>query len=208
MSIKHLTKERKDQLLSDKLFEAIENGDTELVKLYVDLGAPLEMVSKDCWKEYQFTPLLAAMDKVFDRKEASLEMVEYLLAKGSKVDARDSINRTALILAAYLGNELKAIELLLDYGADINAQDSDLMTPIMMAAGCEDIDFNHFKVFKFLYEKGVDLELENKNGDNVIDWIYKSDLNDFIEFLDSHNEQKALDGEISQENDQKEGLKF
>lgn len=197
MTVKPLSKKRKTEILSEKLFEAIENGDQELVKFYVDLGAPLERISKIHWEHDKLTPLLAAVKTGCNWTHSNLEMIEYLLQKGAKVDARDYAQQTPLILAAWNGKQLKTMDLLLRYGADINAQDCNLFTAIMKAAGREDNEFHCFKSFKFLFEHGADTTLEDDRGITVIDLLYEGEYDEYIDYLKSHNEQKNLEKTIS-----------
>ena len=81
--------------------------------------------------------LLAAVE------ENDLQRVQYSLARGADVNARDGDGNTALILASFVGdpkNELMRVhpiafmQLLLKHGADVNLRAGDGETALMRAA--------------------------------------------------------------------------
>ena len=71
------------------------------------------------------------------------EIVALLLARGAKVDVRDSLDHTPLHNAAWNGN-IEMIKLLLDAGADINATTYSGSTPLSCARSGRKIDAIQF----------------------------------------------------------------
>ena len=61
------------------------------------------------------------------------EVVSTLLDRGAEVEAKDSIDRTALMIAAYKGLT-DTVSILLEHGANVNAARSDGFTALMFAA--------------------------------------------------------------------------
>lgn len=62
-----------------------------------------------------------------------LELVEYLLDEGARINAKDKFGRTPLIMASRNGN-LAILSKLLYYGADFKISDSSKNTAIHHAA--------------------------------------------------------------------------
>ena len=71
-------------------------------------------------------------------------MIRILHANGADVNARDSYQRTALMLAAAAGQQ-DVVKLLLESGADSNTRDRDGMSALMVAE-----KFGHAKVVEML----------------------------------------------------------
>lgn len=94
------------------LHVAVENGDTDMVKLVLDFQADVSILDLS-----GRTPLHIAAHKGFR------EIIEMLLGAGSKSDIADGDGKTALHLAAGNG-DLGAVGLLLNHGADISAVDN------------------------------------------------------------------------------------
>ena len=67
-----------------------------------------------------------------------LEVVNYLLDNGSKIDAKSRSGRTPLYCAAFNGH-FEVVKCLIENGANVNAKDNDEYTPLHEAAGCGSI---------------------------------------------------------------------
>jgi len=93
---------------------------------------------------------------------ADREIVELLLDKGAKINAKeDESGFTALHHAARFGNK-NAAELLIARGADINAKDKQGHTPLYVAA-------NHdYKVTELLMNKGADSDIRTESGRTLL----------------------------------------
>lgn len=90
-----------------RLLEAARRGELDVVKRLVEAG---ETVNPP---DGSRTPLIAAA--LHDH----VAVMEYVLAKGAPVDARDRLGRSALWAAVWAGQP-QAFKLLLDKGADVN----------------------------------------------------------------------------------------
>jgi hypothetical protein len=88
--------------------------------------------------------------------------VKALLARGVRVDARDSRGRTAL-LAATQGNHVEAARLLIAAGADVNAKD-DIQDSAYLYAGAH----GRTEILKMTLAAGADLKSINRFGGTAL----------------------------------------
>lgn len=124
------SKKREDFLGRLLIFSAF-NGDTELMKILIKMGADIEIMDGN-----------ALLGAVLGR---NTEAVEILLKVGANVHTS---NYDAFVCACSLG-ELKIAELLFEKGADINAQDEEGLVLACMKGERD--------VVKFLIKNGIDL---------------------------------------------------
>ena len=90
-------------------------------------------------------------------------IVEYLLEHKAKVDARDNLNRTALMYAS-TGPFAETVQLLIDAGANVNAADAqENWTPLMFAAAEGQAD-----VVKILLKHGATTANRDVDGDTAL----------------------------------------
>lgn len=114
------------QALKSKQFETVAS---ELVSAGVDLGYRDRLGR---------TMLMMAAglqdrnDPVFKSEEKSLAAVNFLVARGMNIHARDKSGATALTWAAMTGNSMSA-RALIDAGALVDSMDNDMNTPLMEA---------------------------------------------------------------------------
>jgi ankyrin repeat protein len=85
-------------------------------------------------------------------------VVEVLIAKGAKVDAKNKRGNTPLSLAAVTDYEAIA-QLLIAKGANVNAQNKKRSSPLMLAAFA-----GHKDVAEVLIAKGAKVDAKNKKG--------------------------------------------
>ena len=90
------------------------------------------------------------------------QIVQFLLEKGTDINARDGSQNTPLHRAASYGHEQVA-QLLLSTGADIEARDEDQRTPLHHAA-----ENGHEQVAELLLEKGADIEARDWRQDTPL----------------------------------------
>lgn len=123
--------------------------DATVARSLLDRGADIAAVDN----ENGCTPLLTAVR----RGDEALVLVELLLERGASIGDRDSLQRTALHLAA-ANKGIKTAELLVERGADVNSQDSYLRTSLHVAVqfGCP--------VVGLLLEKGAAIDVQDIFG--------------------------------------------
>ena len=142
-----------------------------------------------------------------------LETTEILLQADAEINALDDHNRTALHIAAYLGN-YEATELLLSYKADPNIKNTWDLTPLSIAQSrehyflavklvegganvqdgevggmqgtfCAAVQLGELEVAKKLlgFGKGVDLEARDKQGQTVVELARASGDDDVAQWV-------------------------
>lgn len=172
--------------LDDDLFSAIKNNKLEKVKALVRKGANFQKKNKygdsyldECAyvgyidivkyfvEEVGFsvymknndgrTPLFHAADG------GHVNVVQYLVEKGAKVNQKDSIGVTPIFLAAAKGH-LKVIEFLVQKGAAVNIKEYRGYTPLHLA-----VNYRHLDVIKVLVENGADISSKSQSGKTPLD---------------------------------------
>ena len=131
-----------------KLRNAARRGTLGDVQAAVQAGADVNLAGGP----ERYTPLMLSA------VNGKVDIAEFLLSRGAKVDAVDSGNETALHYAAFRGPE-DIVTLLLAKGADPNARSKSLWTPLMSAAS-----EGHSKIVRDLIAKGARKELKNGQG--------------------------------------------
>ena len=91
------------------------------------------------------------------------EKVSLLLSKGANVNAKQVQGRTALYIAANLGNALPTMRLLLSKGADPNLATVIGQTPLMVSASRGDVE-----AIKLLIDKGAVVNVKNGSGETAL----------------------------------------
>jgi hypothetical protein len=148
--------------ISAEFFEAVKNGETELVEDLLDLeynphdDTPL-FVFKNMKDENGWSPLLWATH--FNH----LDIVRNLLAENADPNVRGNDGTTALHLAVR-NNNRQMVEMLLTYLREVDAMDNEGMTPLMMAASR-----NNLEIAELLLDEGANLLMTNKHGDSALD---------------------------------------
>jgi hypothetical protein len=88
--------------------------------------------------------------------------INRVIIAGGKVNVRDEMNRTPLLLAV-AGNHLEAFKVLLAEGADINAQANDSDTPWLLAGAR-----GRTEMLRLMLDRKPDLTLRNRYGGNAL----------------------------------------
>jgi len=99
--------------------------------------------------------LLEAID------DGNIELVQFMLQKGAKVNDATKDGWTPLMEAADEGH-MEIVNLLLDKGANINATTKHGYTPLMVA-----VDEGYGDIAKLLIQKGAKVDAKTKNGWDV-----------------------------------------
>lgn len=95
--------------------------------------------------------------------ETDLEVVKFLVDKGSDVNARDNINSTPLLWASGFGKP-ETVAFLISKGADVKATDDNGWTPLIWAAG-----LGQPMTVDILVKSGADLKVADKQtGDTPL----------------------------------------
>jgi ankyrin repeat protein len=98
----------------------------------------------------------ADLHKAASRNDAAL--IETLLEKGARVDARDSSERTALLVATQ-ANAIDAARALIAGGANVNAKDNIQDSPYLYAAA-----EGRLEILRLTLKAGADLKSVNRYG--------------------------------------------
>jgi uncharacterized protein len=101
-----------------------------------------------------------AMLDAADRGDVST--INRLLMAGGRIDVRDDLQRTPLLLAV-ANDRLDAFSVLLAEGADINAQANDMDTPWLLAGARGRTD-----MLRLMAPKNPDLTKRNRYGGNAL----------------------------------------
>jgi ankyrin repeat protein len=138
----------------DDIHDAIHAGDLAKVKLLLKDNP--ELVSRRDDKGYTLLHEAAA--------KGDKDVVEWLIAKGAKVNAKAESGWRPLHEAAQFGNK-DTVKLLLDRGANVNAIDKGGETPLHWAAGG-----GHKDVVKLLLDRGANVNYKDKGGMTPLHW--------------------------------------
>ncbi len=122
-----------------RLLLAARRGELDVVKSLVEGGESVNPPSG--WR----TPLTAAA--LHDH----VAVMEYLLAQGARVDARDRLGRSAL-WAAVWAEQPHAFRLLLERGAAVDVAAKSGETPLFLA-----VERNQLEMAQALLDKGADV---------------------------------------------------
>ncbi len=135
------------------LVTAVENEDLDDVKARVGMGARVNVRDKG---RDGMTPLHAAVET------GNLEITQFLLDHGAKVNARDSLKRTPLMMLDY-DAEPELLELLLRYGAKTNLVDKEKNTILMHFA-----EYDDKEIVEMLLRYGIPVDAVNKQGKTAL----------------------------------------
>ncbi|MFC9541067.1 ankyrin repeat domain-containing protein [Lysinibacillus sp. NPDC056959] len=110
-----------------------------------------EMLKKESTSE-----LFKAVEK------GDINQLQSILNKKIDINAKDSNDRTALMIATYKNN-VEAAKLLIDAGADVNIQDKMLNTPFLYAGGEGYLD-----ILKMTIQADADPKITNRYGGTAL----------------------------------------
>jgi ankyrin repeat protein len=103
------------------------------------------------------------------RKDKQSEIINYFISKGVDVNKADNDGNTAFMNAAAANRDLAVIELLISSVKDINQKNKDGVSALAQA-----IRGNSAEVVAALIAKGADVNVTDKNGDNLAFYLVQS----------------------------------
>lgn len=108
----------------------------------------------NCRNEHGSTPVMFAVDH--------FAMVQWLVARGADIHARDARQNTLLHRAAFNGSR-ETVAWLLDQGFDIEARNADGATPFIRS-----IEGNELDVVEYLIERGARIDARDNDGETAL----------------------------------------
>ncbi len=163
------------------LFDPVEHGNFDLVKLLVKYGADINLKNKEGYNVvYYYMSQNITFRRVVDQKNY-LVMLRNIISLGADVNSRDDFGGITLH-KAILDNDLQTIKILLNAGADINAVDNKGRS---MMHNC--MWQNKIKIVRLLYSYNKKLiNLPDKFGVLPINYAAFLGYNELvIEMIDS-----------------------
>jgi len=154
----------KEEVISASLHYAVIANQVAMAKYLLDEGAKIEGTDQDG----HYTPLM---------ETTMYEMAELLVQRGANVNAVSKFNYTPLLRAVLNfpnpnleeNDYVKIINLLLDKGAKPDTPDGHGTTPLMWAV-------QKMTPTKILIERGVNVNIQNKNGETALMLAVKGGL--------------------------------
>ena len=133
------------------LILASRNGDTQLVKLFLDHKADPNVPNGMEWTPLMYASILG-----------SIEIMNSLLHHGANIDTQVHDGYTALMSACSMGN-LRVVNFLLSKQADVNVKSNDGSTALHLASA-----LGHPNVVSALLEAQVDPNSTTNNGSTAL----------------------------------------
>jgi len=133
-----------------KIFAAVKNNDSKELKTLLDQGADPNSYDEDGDHLLMYAALYS-----------SVACMELLVEKGCNVNAKNSLDETALMWAVH---DLEKMKLLLQHGADVNARAKTGNTPLLIAS----IGHGKYDAVKLLLDKGADASTLNNKKENAL----------------------------------------
>ena len=138
---------------SNPLVQAALNNDLEDVKARVMMRAKVNVRDK----AYDgISPLHAAIEN------GNIEMVQFLLDRGAKVNIRDFQKRTPLMMMDEDATP-ELLQLMIRYGAKMSLADKEGNTLLMHFA-----EYNQPEILRYLLTAGIPINAKNKDGETAL----------------------------------------
>ena len=187
--IPHADPNRKPSVVATRggtpLLTAIGNGKVDEAKSLIAKGANVNEAGPD-----GTTPLMAASEGSANLAD-NAPIVEALLAAGARVEAVDSLGRTALLRASAEGRTA-AVGLLIDYQANVNTRAANLSTPLIEA-----VTHGRLEAAELLADRGADVNLSDANNNTALMIAAETSPNiknpgDFVRLLLKHGAKRGM----------------
>ena len=173
------------------MIDAIECADLNNINKLLDECLSINHRNKTCQ-----TLLYIAIENVSNEK--GYRVVEHLIEKGADIYNIAPDNYNALHYAAYYVSLFELLKFLINRGEDINFQMKyNKLTPVMTAIFTGNLD-----AIKLLCENGADLNLQDSNGENAVEYAKRwSSKKDIIEYLEKEMEKQNEKNRSDNNND-------
>ena len=133
------------------IFTPAADGDIHIIRAFLQID-PGQIEARDAI--HGWTPLFYAARK------GRLEMVEFLLSRGARIDARDRAGSTPLFFCTA---RKRVVKYLLLQGADVNIRNGFSSTPLHAAA-----QFAKADVVAMLLDYGAEINARNEYGETPL----------------------------------------
>lgn len=189
----------------NRLVEAVYDEDIDEVKLLIAKGHRVNSKDKN---NDGVSALHAAVET------GNIEIAQFLLSSGAKINGRDSLKRTPLMMMDSDATP-ELLQLLLRYGAKVNLTDKKKFTALNHFAGYDKpeifqllimagADVNavnkegttplmtaaqegHLDIVKALLESGADVNPRKKSGEGVLEMTDKAEIKGLLESYGARN---------------------
>ncbi|KAL6597975.1 ankyrin repeat-containing domain protein [Neocallimastix sp. 'constans'] len=195
------------------LFSACKNGNENIVKYLVELGANISKEDVN-----GATPLFYACEN------GNENLVKYLVEHGADIYKEDENGETSLFYTCQNGNEnlvkylveheanvnkvgcrsrtpllytcgnanvtVNAVKYLVEHEADVNREDGFGSSPLFYA--CERMNEN---MVKYLVEHGADINKENEKGETPLFYTCQSENENLVKYLVEHSADINIENE-------------
>ena len=147
------------------------NGFDNVARLLIDNGAEIEALNVR-----NRTPLILAA-----RESGDIEILSYLLKKGSNINAVDKYGDNALSLAAWRGFS-DAANLLIKNGAELPQNQAKIQSLLVNA-----VDKKLDRLFYYLVDKGVNINIKNNHKGTLLHSAAIGGSPNIIQYFLDHN---------------------
>ena len=138
------------QTSSSKIFDAVKNNNIKEVRSLLEQKADPNSVDEDGDNLLMFAALYSSID-----------CMQLLIEKGSKVNAKNNLGETALMWSVHDPAKMK---LLIQHGGNVNATAKSGNTPLLIAA----VGHEKYETVKLLIDKGANALAVNERKENAL----------------------------------------
>jgi ankyrin repeat protein len=162
--------EPKDDFMKTALHCAAGLGKVSILEMLLDNGANVN--ERDSFA----TPFSKALFK----KE--FKAADFLFSRGADIENPDDEDLTDFLYICYDNGKIEQAEFLIEKGANIHQTCTDGKNGLFYS-----LEDNNLSLFTFLVEKGLDLNIEDKNGKSLVEIAIDEDYDEFLAiFLINH----------------------